>query len=152
MFKSYSDSEDKKVLLGDSHSTKVAGTGEVVLKFTSGKTIILKDVLHTPEMRKNLVSGYLLNKAGFTQTIGADLYTITKNNIFVGKGYATDGMFKLNVEINKTSSSAYMLSSFNIWHARLCHVNKRIIKNMSSLELISKLSLNDFEKNVTFLK
>ena len=55
-------------------------------------------------------------------------------------------MFKLNVEINKTSSSAYMLSSFNIWHARLCHVNKRIIKNMSSLELIPKLSLNDFEK------
>ena len=64
MFKSYSDSEDKKVLLGDSHSTKVAGTGELVLKFTSGKTIILKDVLHTPEMRKNLVSGYLLNKLG----------------------------------------------------------------------------------------
>ena len=102
--------------------------------------------MHTPEMRKNLVSGYLLNKAGFTQTIGADLFTLTKNGIFVGKGYATEGMFKLNVQVNKVNASAYMLCSFNTWHARLCHVNKRIIKNMSSLGLIPKLSLNDFEK------
>ena len=80
MFKSYSNVMDKKVLLGDSHSTIVAGSGEVELNFTSGKTIILKDVLHTPEIRKTLVSGYLLNKAGFTQTIGADLLLHKKWN------------------------------------------------------------------------
>ena len=107
---------------------------------------MLKEVLHSLEIRKNLVSGYLLNKAGFTQTFGGDLYTLTKNNVFVGKGYATDEMFKLNVEANKISSSAYMLCSFNSCHAKLCHVNKRIIKNMSRLELIPALSLNDFEK------
>ena len=49
------------MLLGDSHITTVAGTGDVELKFTSGKTLILKDVMHTPEMRKNLVSDFLLN-------------------------------------------------------------------------------------------
>ncbi|KAL0540288.1 hypothetical protein IC582_024522 [Cucumis melo] len=55
-------------------------------------------------------------------------------------------MFKLNLEINKIASSAYMLTSFNVWHARLCHVNKRLISNMSRLNLIPKLSLHDFEK------
>ncbi|KAL5834983.1 hypothetical protein ACOSQ3_014575 [Xanthoceras sorbifolium] len=95
-------------------------------------------------MGKNLVSGYLLNKAEFTQTIGTDLYTITKNNVFCG--YATDSMFKLNIEMNKIVPFAYMLCSFNTWHARLCHVNKCIIKNLSKLELIHKLSLNDFDK------
>lgn len=98
MFKTYTAVDDKKVLLGDAHTTIVAGIGDVELKFTSGKILILKDVKHTPEIRKNLVSGFLLNKAGFTQTIGGDLFTLTKNNVFVGKGYATDGMFKLNVE------------------------------------------------------
>lgn len=110
MFKTYAETKDKKVLLGDSHSTMVKGSGTVDLKFTSGKTLMLKDVLHTPEMRKNLVSGYLLNKAGLYQTIGSDIYTITKNKNFVGKGYATDGMFKLNVDaMNKIDSSAYMV-------------------------------------------
>ena len=147
MFKTYiAATEDQKVLLGDSHTTIVAGIGNVELNFTSGRIVILKDVMHTPEMRKNLVSGYLLNKAGFTQTIGADLYTLTKNGTFVGKGYATEGMFKLNVQVNKVNSSVYMLCNFNTWHARLGHVNKRIIKNMSSLGLLPKLSLNDFEK------
>ena len=70
MFKTYKAVDDKKVLLGDAHTTTVAGIGDVELKFTSGKTLILKDVMHTPEIRKNLVSGFLLNKAGFTQTIG----------------------------------------------------------------------------------
>ena len=63
-------------------------------------------------MRKNLVLGYLLNKVGFTQTIGANLFTLTKNEVFVGKGYVTEGMFKLNVDINKIASSTYMLCSF----------------------------------------
>ncbi|KAL0539363.1 hypothetical protein IC582_023574 [Cucumis melo] len=131
------------------HTTKVADIGEVKLKFTSDKMLVLKEVLHTSEIRKNLVSdGYLLNKAGFTQTIRVDFFTLTKNNVFVGKGYAIDGMFKLNLEINKIASSAYMLSSFNVWHARLCHVNKRLISNMSRLNLIPKLSLHDFEKCV----
>lgn len=50
MFKSYSTVVDKKVLLGDSHSIIVAGTREVELKISSGKCLILKDVLHTPEI------------------------------------------------------------------------------------------------------
>jgi hypothetical protein len=64
------------------------------------------------------MSSYLLNKAGIKQTMESDQYVITKKGLFVGKGYAHDGMFKLNVESNKPSpSSVYMLSSINFWHA-----------------------------------
>ena len=76
----------------------------------------------------------------------SDNYVITKNGLFVGKGYACDGMFKLNVENNKASiSSIYMLSSVNFWHAHLCHINSRYVGIMSSLGLIPRLS-KDFEK------
>ena len=54
-------------------------------------------------------------------------------------------MFKLNLEINKFKSSVYILCSF-IWHARLRHVNKRLISNISRLEMVTKLSMNKFEK------
>ena len=146
-FKTYSEEKDMKVKLGDSHTTKVAGIGNVELKFTYGWRLLLKDVLHTPEMRKNLVSSFLLNKAGFVQNIGSDQYVITKNGSFVGKGYACDNMFKLNVEMNKNvASSSYIVSSSNVWHARLCHVNKKLIKNMSRLGIIPNVRLDDFEK------
>ena len=44
-----------KCFWGDSHITKVAGIDEMELKFTIGKTFILKEVMYTPDMRKNLV-------------------------------------------------------------------------------------------------
>ncbi|CAJ2638290.1 unnamed protein product [Trifolium pratense] len=148
MFKTYTSAENKKVQMGNAHTSDVAGVGEVQLNFTSGKTLILKEVLHVPEMKKNLVSGFLLNKAGFSQTIGADLYTITKNGTFIGKGYATDGMFKLNVDLNlnKISTSVYSLCDFNVWHSRLCHVNIRSISKLSHLGLIPKLNFDNVEK------
>nr|XP_004506705.1 uncharacterized protein LOC101514820 [Cicer arietinum] len=58
MFKTYTAVEDKKVLLGDSHTTNVVVIGDVELIFTSRKTLILKDVMHTPEIKKNLTLSY----------------------------------------------------------------------------------------------
>ena len=100
-------------------------------------------------MRKNLMSSFLLNKASFKQTMEFDNYVITKNGLFVGKGYAYDGMFKLKFENNKAStSSTYMLYSINFWHACLCHINSRYVRTMSSLGLIPRLP-NFFEKYET---
>ena len=111
--------------------------------------LTLKDVFYTPSMRKNLMSIFLLNKASFKQTLEFDNYVITKNELFVGKSYACDEMFKLNVENNKTStSSVYMLFSIIFWHAHLCHINSKYVGIMNSLGIIPRLS-KDFEKYET---
>ncbi|GJY34361.1 retrovirus-related pol polyprotein from transposon TNT 1-94 [Tanacetum coccineum] len=97
----------QKLYMGNSATADIKGEGDVVLKMTSEKELKLTNVLYVPEI------------------------------LYVGKGYAMNGMFKLNVmvvknEINKMNSFAYLIESSNVWHARLGHVNfnslRRLIK------------------------
>lgn len=78
IFKTYTSSKDSKILHGDSHTTNMMGVGEVQLKFTSAPMVILKNVLHAPYIRKNLVSAYLINKADFKQVIKVDQLVLAK--------------------------------------------------------------------------
>ena len=58
MFSSYHSIDNaEQLFMGNSSSSKVEGQGKVVLKMTSSKELTLNDVLHVPEIRKNLVSG-----------------------------------------------------------------------------------------------
>ncbi|KAJ9561120.1 hypothetical protein OSB04_006280 [Centaurea solstitialis] len=133
--------DDQKLFMGNAATAEIKGIGEVVLRMTSGKELKLKDVLFVPELRKNLVSGWLLNKVGFKLVFESDKFVLSKNGMYVGKGYAMNGMFKLNVMVvnvmNKNAStSAYMLEFSNMWHGRLGHVNFNSIQRLSKLNCI----------------
>ena len=87
-------------------------------------------ILHVLEIQKNLVSDSLLSKNGFKLVFESDKFSLFKSGMYVGKGYLSNGLFKVNVTIafpsidnNKSSSSIYMLESSNVWHGRLGHVN-----------------------------
>nr|GEW34956.1 retrovirus-related Pol polyprotein from transposon TNT 1-94 [Tanacetum cinerariifolium] len=114
LFKTYKKTEDgHEVMMGDNHTSKERsykktedGHEDMKISFTSGKKLTLMNVLHVPNIRKNLVSGFKLCKSGVKAVIESDKVIMSKANVFVGKAYACDGMFKLN--INKTTSSAYL--------------------------------------------
>ena len=144
-FTSYTSVGDGEelVYLGDSRTAEVLGKGKVLLKLTSGKTLALNDVLHVPNIRANLISVSLLGKVGVKVSFESDKIVMTKNNVFVGKGYCDQGLFVLNIDeiINKNaSSSAYLIDSIDMWHARLGHANISYIKKMRYLGLISATS------------
>ncbi|GJY01852.1 pol polyprotein [Tanacetum coccineum] len=89
----------QKLYMGNSATADIKDEGDVVLKMTFEKELKLTNVLYVPEI------------------------------FYVGKGYAMNGMFKLNVmvvknEINKMDSSSYLIESSNVWHARLGHKSK----------------------------
>ncbi|GJU19097.1 zinc finger, CCHC-type containing protein [Tanacetum coccineum] len=72
-FKTYEPVEDGYVLyMGDDHFAPVHGKGSVVLEFSSGKSITLFNVLYVPKLRKNLISGPVLNKCGYKQVYESD--------------------------------------------------------------------------------
>lgn len=102
MFLDYEEVIDgESVYLGDARTASVAGKGKVLLKLTSGKSLALHSVLHVPNMRRNLVSGSLLNKAGIKLVFEADKVVLTRNGDFVGKGYCHGGLFVLDASFDK---------------------------------------------------
>ena len=106
--------DEKVVYLGDSHIAQVLGRGKVILKITSGKTLALNDVLHVPNIRANLVLVALLGKVGVKVSFESDKIVMTKNNIFMGKGFYNQGLFVLSIPevINGNSYSfAYLVDS-----------------------------------------
>nr|GEV75619.1 hypothetical protein [Tanacetum cinerariifolium]GEV97158.1 hypothetical protein [Tanacetum cinerariifolium] len=72
-FKTYEPVEDGSVLyMGDDHFAPVHRKGSVVLEFSSGKSITLFNVLYVPKLRKNLISGRVLNKCGYKKVYESD--------------------------------------------------------------------------------
>ncbi|KAI3773048.1 hypothetical protein L6452_04246 [Arctium lappa] len=151
-FISFKDVDDgQKLYMGNAATTDVKGIGDVLLKMTSGKELKIRDVLYAPELRKNLVSGWLLNKFGFKLVFESDKFVLSKNGMYVGMGYALDGMFKLNVTVingmNKTgATSVYLLEFSNIWHGRLGHVNFNSIQRLIKLNHIPKFDIDSNHK------
>jgi hypothetical protein len=138
------------VYVGDNRSVPVADKGKALLKLTSGKTLSLSNVLHVPHFRHNLISVLLLGKAGIKVAFDGGIVTLTKNDVFVGKGYIDQGLFVLSIDkvINKNGSSsyAYLVDSIDIWHGRLGHVNLGYIKKMKESGIIKSLSETNMDK------
>ena len=87
----------EEIFMGNSSTSKVVGKGKVILKMNPGKKLTLHDVLHVPDIRKDLVSCSLLSKNGFKLVIEFDKFVLTKNGMYVGKGYMSNGLFKINM-------------------------------------------------------
>ncbi|KAL0380946.1 UNVERIFIED_CONTAM: hypothetical protein Sangu_0158900 [Sesamum angustifolium] len=106
------------VFMGNSTTVGVLDKGKILIKLTYDKILALIDVLYVSSLRRNLVSGSLLNKAGLKIVLESDKVIITKHNNFVGKRYLSDGLFVLNTVpamFNKNSSSStYLIKSTDV--------------------------------------
>lgn len=85
--------------MGNSATVKIEGYGKIFLKMTSSKVVTLNNVCHIPEIQKNLVSISLLVKYGLKCVFVSDKVVISKNEMYLRKGYLTGGLFKLNVMV-----------------------------------------------------
>ncbi|KAH9672197.1 hypothetical protein KPL70_017637 [Citrus sinensis] len=136
-FLSYKEeTEGQMVLIGNNNAAIVAGKGVVEINFTSGKKVTLYNVFHVPSVRKNLISASCMCKHGLKIVLEGNTCIVSKNGLFVGKGYSCDGMYKLSIN-NNNINLAYIVESCDVWHARLAHLNFRSLKYMSKHEAVN---------------
>jgi hypothetical protein len=95
-------------------------------------------MLYVATMTRNLFSGSMLCRQGIKLVFESNKAVFTKSGSFVGKGYECGGMFRLSV-VDTTANifcSSYSNNNIDLWHSRLCHVNRDAIVRMSKMDLI----------------
>ncbi|KAL6538065.1 hypothetical protein OROGR_012053 [Orobanche gracilis] len=91
IFSSYTVTDGKKLRMTNSASSMMARVGNMVLKLTSGKELLLKDVLHVPDVRRNFVSGSLLVSHRFRLASESEKFIVGKFGMFLVRGYLDIG-------------------------------------------------------------
>jgi hypothetical protein len=83
LFSSYQCKGAGALLMGNGSHVRVLGVGTVSLKFTSGKTVLLKNVQHVRSIKKNLISDSLLCRDGYKLVFESNKCILSKYGTFV---------------------------------------------------------------------
>ncbi|GJR97498.1 zinc finger, CCHC-type containing protein [Tanacetum coccineum] len=146
LFKTYESLNDGSILhMGNESTTLVHGRGYVDLRFSSRKVVYLLNVLHVPNIRKNLISSSVLNNCGYKQVIESNKFVLSKHGVFIGFGYLSNHMFRLNIVSDNIGSAFKSTSKLNdliLWHARLGHVHFKRMQDMSKDGLIPAFDMD----------
>ncbi|KAF8795519.1 Retrovirus-related Pol polyprotein like [Argiope bruennichi] len=153
----------------------IEGIGTVKMIFRNKgelEIVNLLNVMYSPKLRRNLISGSLIDKAGSTFTCKNGQITVYAKDgrkQFVAK--KVNGLFCVNPQIevhpdhknvkanshykdvHKFKSKVQNYSTFNannliVWHNRMCHINKNdIIRTSKNKSVIGMPELKDMDLN-----
>ena len=106
--------------MGNSSYARVLGASTIVLKFTLGKTVLLKNVQHVPFIKKNLVSASQMCRDDFKIVLESNKCVVSRHGTFIGKCYDCGGLFRLSLlddVCNKVVNNVIISDESNIWHS-----------------------------------
>ncbi|MCO5567591.1 hypothetical protein L7F22_021285 [Adiantum nelumboides] len=120
----------------DDTAHPIAHTGNVPLSLQDGNVKYLPNVLHVPNITKNLVSIGQMVEQGLQVRFNAyGLYVeeYKKNGKLIAQGKKVDRMCTLDVNIPKVNAAMFahdsgVVADIEIWHKRTGHVNVQRLK------------------------
>ncbi|KAE8670806.1 hypothetical protein F3Y22_tig00112079pilonHSYRG00011 [Hibiscus syriacus] len=135
----------ERVYMGNSSSSEVLGKGKVLLKLTSGKTLALNNALYVPALRRNLISGGLLNKAGIKLVFEADKLVLSRNGL--SDNMWGEAILSATHILNRVLHKKLDSTPYELW--------KGYTPNLQYLKVwgcLAKVGLPDFKKSTIGLK
>ena len=155
MFSTYQKSKtNDQVKMGNISQSKIEVTLKVLLKMSYGLEVILTNMKHVPDTRKNIISGSLMSKHGFRINFESDQLIFRKSDVFIRNDFVKNGLVKISIiviqkndlqnsNISKNKSHIdYVVESSNIWHERLRHVNYKSVQRLMNMKMIPKSKIN----------
>ncbi|XP_076955003.1 uncharacterized protein LOC143629677 [Bidens hawaiensis] len=143
--------KDGSVLrMGNVSTEPIEWIRKVKLLFTSGKHLLLDNVLYVPGIRKNLISGIVLNSHGFKQVIESDKYVLSKHGL--SDGFWGDAMLTACYLLNRTSNKNNDITPYELWKKRSPNLQYLIVRGCRAVVRLTDPKIKNLgEKGIDFI-
>ncbi|UYV73734.1 hypothetical protein LAZ67_11000638 [Cordylochernes scorpioides] len=145
---------DHPIYLGDNSTLLAEGMGDIEIQaYVDGGwyNTYIRNVLYSPQLKKNLYSLSTSTRRGFNVIIKHDKLQIFMDNDLKAVGVRHDGLYRMLFKV--TSSSQGYITSENklqLWHERLAHLPVATLREMATKELVDGLQPQDLEGEFFF--
>ena len=105
-FISYKTGGFGNVKMGNSGASKIVGIGDIFLETGIRNNLVLKDVIHVPNIRLNLISTSRLDDEGFTNFFGENKWKLTKCSLVVARKEKLNTLYVMEAKLHKGEINA----------------------------------------------
>ena len=140
VFSSHTTANTSSVEIGNNKTVKVLGTGTVEIRISlHGKRVkcMLRNVLHVPERGYQLLSVPTLDKLGLKTSLHSKRYWVSNGPKLLATATMTGNLYHL--DIHRDSETALLVSTVELWHLRLAHIQSSSILEMAKSETVQGL-------------
>ncbi|GJV58461.1 putative RNA-directed DNA polymerase [Tanacetum coccineum] len=125
-YSSYTPGDFGVVRMGNTGLSRIAGIGDICLKFDTGMELVLHNVKHVPDMRLNIISTGLLDEDGYHNSSGNGLWKVTLGSLIVARGKRESKLYMTHPKISKSIVNAVDNDDMTeLWHKRLGHMSEK---------------------------
>lgn len=131
---------NKPLGLANNQTTVITGVGEIKLTTRNGDSHVLKNSLHVPDLKVNLMSVAKIVDAGGKVLFEPNEATVlnSKNEVMHVAKRRGDLYFIQSAHFAEDNSNSKIM----LWHKRLGHVNEATLKEMMSKKTVFGLNFN----------
>ncbi|GJS33328.1 retrovirus-related pol polyprotein from transposon TNT 1-94 [Tanacetum coccineum] len=146
-YSSYTPGDFGVVRMGNTRLSRIAGIGDICLKFDTGMELVLHNVKHVPDMRLNIISTGLLDEDGYHNSSGNGLWKVTLGSLIVARGKRESKLYMTHPKISKSIVNAVDNGDMTeLWHKRLGHMSEKGMSILSKKIMLSGVHDINMEK------
>ncbi|GKA92256.1 putative RNA-directed DNA polymerase [Tanacetum coccineum] len=137
-YSSYTPGDFGVVRMGNTGLSRIAGIGDICLKFDTGMELVLHNVKHVPDMRLNIISTGLLDEDGYHNSSGNGLWKVTLGSLIVARGKRESKLYMTHPKISKSIVNVVDNDDMTeLWHKRLGHMSEKGMSILSKNNVLS---------------
>ncbi|KAK8976345.1 hypothetical protein V6N11_074220 [Hibiscus sabdariffa] len=112
--------------MGNDGLVSVTGMGDVRLVRNNGTKLTLKNVIHAPDIRLNLISAGKLDDEGLCNIFSDGQWKLTKGSLVVAQGKKSSNLYLMQASTSRDTVNVTVNDiSIELWQKQLSHISEK---------------------------